>query len=323
MWRWLGRGLLALVLIAAAAALAFREEIGRLNAVLTLFDEDRITANFSAMDAAFLTAPVAAGGAPRPLPEAPRPLPERFVHGGGEEGVEAFLSRSATTSLLVLKDGAVAHESYRLGTGPEDLRMSWSVTKSFVASLIGIALAEGDLPGLDAPAEALAPELAGSAYEGVRLRDILNMASGVEFNEDYLDFWSDINQMGRVLALGASMDAFAAGQDRRLAPPGEAFRYVSIDTHVLAMILRRATGRSLAEALSEKIWIPMGAEADARMITDGHGAAFALGGLNARTRDFARFGLLIAEGGGGVVPADWIAEATSPTAPPPADASRV
>jgi CubicO group peptidase (beta-lactamase class C family) len=130
--------------------------------------------------------------------------------------------------------------------------------------------------------------------------------------------------MSRTLALGASMDDFALDPDRpRARDPGQAFDYVSIDTHVLALILRRATGRDLPAYLSEKLWIPMGAEADAKFITDGHGAAFALGGLNARARDFARFALLIAEGGARdgvqIVPRDWIAEATAPSAPPPAD----
>ena len=319
--KWTGRVLLVLAVVIGAGAAWKWPEITRLRHVLSLFEEDRIVSNFSNMEALFLTAPVPAGGAPRPLPADPRPLPETFTHGGGEDRIEDWIERTKTTSLLVLKDGRVAHERYRLGTGPEDLRMSWSVAKSVVSSLVGIAWGEGLIDDLDAPVSRWVPELAQSAYAGASLRDVLNMASGVEFDEDYADFNSDINQMGRVLALGASMDAFAAGQERIAGPPGEAFRYVSVDTHVVSMVLRAATGRTLTEYLSEKLWGPMGAEADARFVTDGLGAAFALGGLNARTRDYARFGLLVAEGGARdgvpIIPRDWLAQATRRSAPPP------
>lgn len=262
----------------------------------------------------------------RELPSAPRPLPETFSHGGGKETVESYLERSSTTALLVLKDGALTHESYRLGTGPDDLRISWSMAKSMLSALVGIAVAEGAIESIDDPADRYAPALAEGAYAGVSLRDLLHMSSGVAFDEDYGDFFSDINRMGRVLALGGSMDAFAAGQDDIVALPGENFRYVSIDTHALAMALRGATGRSLPDYLSEKIWGPMGAEADARFITDGEGAAFALGGMNARARDYARFGLLVAEGGAWngtqIIPAGWIDESLAQSAPPPAPGSR-
>ena len=321
--KWLLWAILLIAVALGALALFKRDEAARLLAVNTLFKEDRIVENFSNMDRLFWTVPVKAGGEARPLPEAPRPLPETFTHGGGEERIADWIERTATTSLLVLKDGAIAHEQYRLGTGAEDLRISWSMAKSFLSALIGIARGEGLIEDLDAPVSQYVPELADSAYAKATVRNVLKMASGVAFDEDYADFWSDINKMGRVLALGGSMDEFAIGQDRTAGPPGEAFRYVSIDTHVLAMVLRAATGRSAPDYLSEKLWGPMGAEADAKFITDGEGAAFALGGLNARTRDYARFGLLVAQGGARegrqLIPADWLAMSTVQSAPPPAD----
>ncbi len=326
-WKHLGLAALAGVVLVAGIAAWKRDELVRLNRVNTLFTPARIVENFSHMDALFWTVPVPRGDGPvRALPEAPRPLPETFVHGGGEESVESYLDRSATTSLTVLKNGAITHESYRLGASPDELRISWSMAKSMLSTLIGIAVSEGDIASIDDPADRYAPALADGAYKGVSIRDLLHMASGVEFDEDYGDFFSDINEMGRVLALGGSMDAFAAGQDDIVARPGENFRYVSIDTHALAMTLRGATGRSLPGYLSEKLWGPMGAEADARFITDGEGAAFALGGMNARTRDYARFGLLVSEGGvwngRQIIPADWIAESLAQSAPPPAPGSR-
>lgn len=312
---WIGRGFVAAVAIAVALGVWKRDDLVRLHAVNTLFAEDRIVGNFSAMDRAFWTVEIPAPPTARPLPEALRPLPETFDFDGRRIATEDWLARGAVTSLLVLKDGAVTHESHRLGTGPEDLRIGWSMTKSVVAALFGPALASGAVASLDDPVTAHVPALAGSAYDGARVRDVLHMASGVEFDEDYGDFRSDINRMGRTLALGFSMDAFAAGQDRRLRGPGEAFQYVSIDTHVLAMVLREATGRAFEDLVAEQVWAPMGAEAPARLITDAHGAPFALGGLNARTRDWARFGLWIAEAAA-ADPEGWAARMLTASAPP-------
>jgi CubicO group peptidase (beta-lactamase class C family) len=145
------------------------------------------------------------------------------------------------------------------------------------------------------------------------------MSSGVQFNEDYFDFWSDINKMGRVLALGQSMDGFAAGITATQSTPGERWQYVSIDTHVLSMVIRGATGRSIPDLMSEKIIQPLGLEADPYYLTDGYGVAFVLGGLNLRTRDYARFGQMILQNGEWdgqqIVPADWIAASTIRSAP--------
>ncbi|MEM8753651.1 MAG: serine hydrolase, partial [Pseudomonadota bacterium] len=135
------------------------------------------------------------------------------------------------------------------------------------------------------------------------------------------DYDSDINRMGRELALGGSLDAFSADLTETAGAPGEAWRYVSIDTHALGMALRGATGTSVAAFMADRLWSRIGAEADAYYVTDGEGAAFVLGGLNMRTRDFARFGLLVMEGGvwsgERILPADWLAESTSNVAPPP------
>jgi len=312
--KWFGRILLALVLAAAVVGLWKREEIARLWAVNTLFSADRIVANFSGMERAFLTAPVPRGDGPvSGLPRGP----EMMLPQGAHDWIEA----RNITSLLVLHEGRVVHESYRLGTTAQDRRISWSVAKSFLAALVGISLDRGEIDSLDDPVTAYAPRLSGSAYDGVTLRQLLQMTSGVAFDEDYLDYHSDINRMGRVLALGGSMDGFAAGLSARAAPPGARWKYVSIDTHALAMALRGATGRALPGLLSERIIAPLGFEAAPYYITDGDGVAFALGGLNLMTRDYARFGLMVAQmgryNGRQVVPADWIAASAVPSAPTP------
>ena len=281
-------------------------------AVNSLFSEEKIVNNFSHMDQAFLTVEVPRGNGPTsPLPYGPdKALPE---------GADAWTEERSLTSLLVLKDGQIVHESYYKGTGAEDRRISWSVAKSYLSALVGVLLAEGAIDSIDDPVTKYAPRLAGGAYDGATLRQVLNMASGVTFDEDYLDFNSDINRMGRVLALGGRMDDFAAGLTETFAPPGETWQYVSIDTHVVGMVVRGATNRTVADLLSEKIIQPLGLEYAPYYVSDGVGTAFVLGGLNITTRDYARFGQMFAERGTWqgrqVVPADWVDASTRASAP--------
>jgi CubicO group peptidase (beta-lactamase class C family) len=304
-----GLGVLALVL----AALAFwkRDDITRLLAVNSLFEAENIVSNFSHMDELFFHRPLSRGTGPvSPLPEGAQVTLTAEA--------EQWIKDRSVTGLVILKDGQLVHESYYLGTGAEDLRISWSVAKSFLSVLFGIVEAEGAIASLDDPVTKYAPALAGSAYDGASVHDVLTMSSGVAFNEDYLDFYSDINKMGRVLALGGSMDAFAAGLAVREAEPGSQFHYVSIDTHVLGMVIRGATGRDIPELMEEKLLGPLGLEADPIMLTDGEGVSFVLGGLNLRTRDYARLGQMVLQGGAWqgrqIVPAAWIAASTAPQA---------
>jgi CubicO group peptidase (beta-lactamase class C family) len=309
---WAFRVLAILVVLLAAAALWKRDDITRLLAVNSLFAEDRIVANFSAMDDLFFHTTLPRGdAAPSPLPPGPPwDLPP---------DVAEWITDRSVTALVILKDGALVHESYHLGTGADDRRISWSVAKSFLSALAGILVAEGAIPSLDVPVTEAAPALAGSAYDGATLRHVLQMSSGVRFNEDYLDFNSDINRMGRVLALGGSMDGFAAGLTERDAAPGDRWHYVSIDTHVVGMVLAGLTGRSVADLITDHIVAPMGFEADPIYLTDGYGVPFVLGGLNLTTRDYARFGQMLAQGGQWqgrqIVPEDWITASTTPSAP--------
>jgi CubicO group peptidase (beta-lactamase class C family) len=168
------------------------------------------------------------------------------------------------------------------------------------------------------------PALEGGAYAGATIRNVLQMSSGVVFDEDYLDQSSDINRMGRVLALGGSMDEFAAALTETFAPAGEMWTYVSIDTHILSMVVRGATKRPIAELMSEKIIAPMGLERAPYYLTDGFGTAFVLGGLNLTTRDYARMGQMFLQrgqyNGRQIVPADWVDASTAASAPTAAGA---
>ncbi len=304
--------LLVAALGLSAAALAYHDRIARLVAVKTLFEPDNSVFNFSNMDVAFLTREVpGGGGAPKSLPFAPaRDLPP---------GAARWIEDRAATGIVDLKDGQITYENYYLGTTAEDRRISCSVAKSFLSALMGIALAGGHIASLDDPVTQNAPELAGSAYRGATIRNVLNKASGVRFDEDYPDYDSDINRMGRVLALGRSMDNFAAGLSARDDTPGAAWQYVSIDTDVIGMVIRGATGRDISDLMSEKLIRPLQLKEATYYVTDGHGVAFALGVLNLRTRDFARLGQVFLQGGAWlgqqVVPADWVLAPTTPSAP--------
>ncbi|MCV2878800.1 beta-lactamase family protein [Sedimentimonas flavescens] len=315
MRRFLRTGLRVFVVVAAlAAALAVwkREEIARLMAVNSLFEAERIVQNFSHMDRLFHYRVLDRGDGPVSAlaPGAPEALPPD----AGD-----WIERRWVTALVVLRDGRMVHESYHRGTAPEDLRISWSMAKSVLSALFGTLQADGTIPDLDRQVVDYAPSLKGSAYDGATIRDVLTMSSGVAFNEDYLDFNSDINRMGRVLALGGSMNEFAASLAVRAAAPGARMHYVSIDTHVLGMVIAGATGRDPADLMAERIIRSMGLEAAPEMLTDGEGTAFVLGGLNLRTRDYARIGqMFLQEGfwnGRQIVPADWVRASTTHQAP--------
>jgi CubicO group peptidase (beta-lactamase class C family) len=310
--KWLGRILLALLLAAVVVGLWKRDEITRLMAVNSLFSEDKIVFNFSHMDQAFLSTPVSRGDGPTAeLAYGPEfALPQ---------DVDDWITERDVTALVVLKDGQIAYENYFKGTEPDDLRISWSVAKSYLSALVGILLEEGAIASLDDQVTQYAPALTGTAYDGATIRNVLNMASGVVFDEDYLDKNSDINRMGRVIALGGELDEFTASLDDRFAEPGTQWQYVSIDTHVIGMVVRGATGQSVADLLSEKIIVPMGLELEPYYLTDGAGVAFVLGGLNLTTRDYARMGQMFLQdgryNGKQIVPADWVDASTRATAP--------
>lgn len=310
-WRWVLRTLLAAALLVTIGGVFFRTEVSRLHSVLTLFDEDRVVSNFSSMGDIFPAVALPRGTGPvSALPKGPA-----MVLG---PDIRNWLKERSVTSLILLHEGAIVFEEYFLETGPDDPRISWSIAKSWLSVLFGIVQAEGDIGSLDDPVIRYAPELGGTAYEGVSIRDVLTMSSGVAFNEDYSDFWSDGNRMGRLLAIGGSMDAFTASFSERDRNPGEEWKYVSLDTHVLGMVIRGATGRSLADLMQEKLVAPLGLQADGFFLTDTYGTAFALGGLNFTSRDYARFAaMVLADGswnGRQVVPAEWLAQATRPQA---------
>lgn len=310
-------GLLVLLFIGFAV---YHKEIRQLYHVLHLFDDDRIVHNFSNMDAIFPVVELRRGGEIRELKAHPQKLPETFIFNGTDRSLIGWIKETSTTALVVIKDESILFEEYFLGTTETDRRVSWSVAKSFLSALFGIVVEKGYIPDLNVPASNYVPMLMGSGYEGITIKNLLNMSSGVYFNEDYMDFNSDINRFGRAIALGQPFDVFAASlENDPIVEQGTYLHYVSIDTHVLGMVIRAATGKSIQEWVEEKIWSYVGFEDDAYYIADGVGEPMVLGGLNLRTRDYARFGMLMRDGGyfngRQIVPESWVKESITPDAP--------
>lgn len=241
-------------------------------------------------------------------------LPESFTYDGTSFNTLDFLDSSYTQGFLVIQDDTIIYENYWRGQKEDTRHISWSMAKSVISALLGIAQEEGYMGSVAKTVDEYLPELKGSGYEGVRVKDVLQMSSGVRFNEDYGDPKSDINRWFKAFALGSSQDAFAKTMVNE-RPPGTYNHYVSINTHVLGMILVRTTGKSIAEYLKEKLWDPLGAEYDAYWLKDEKDMEMALGGLNATLRDYAKLGqLFLHEGnwqGEQIVPASWVKESTT------------
>lgn len=299
----------ALLIVLGLAYLIKGKEIRRLLAVNSLFAEENIVHNFSHMPELFFHEALDRGTGPvTAFEENPQELPE----------LSSWVDERSLTAIVVLKDGELVHEDYFQETGEDDRRISWSVAKSYLSALTGILLDEGAIESIDDRVTKYVPTLLGGAYDQATIKDVLQMSSGVEFNEDYLNPKSDINRMGRALALGQSMDRFAENLRNRREAPGQHWQYVSIDTHVVGMVIEGATEQRVADLMSEKIIQPLGVEVDPIYITDKEGTAFVLGGLNMPTRDYARFGQMFLQdgeyNGTQIVPAQWVHTSTRPSA---------
>ena len=193
-----------------------------------------------------------------------------------------------------------------------------SVGKSFVSALIGIAIEEGLIGSIDEPITDYVPELFGSAYDNVRIKDVLQMSSGARWNEDYSDPESDIMRYAVTFGSGGSLDEFTASLERE-REPGTYNYYNSTDTQALGMLLRRATNRTLSDYAQEKLWQPLGMQDTAYWIIDNHGMELAAGGLQVTARDYAKLGqLFLNKGnwqGAQVVPEQWVIDSVTPDAP--------
>lgn len=327
--RFLTAALVATGIVTITAPALAKEETSRwltptmINARAHMFSPALNVLTFQHMDQIFATRTVKAGNNVWVLPEKPVSLDDGYTLDGETVSLAAYLEATSTNALVVVKDGAIVHESYRNGSDANTRFMTFSVAKSYVSTLIGLALDDGFIKSLDDKVTDYLPEMAGSGYDGPTIRNLLHMRSGVEWQEIY-QFGSD-TQLTQVH--DNSLVAYKyrwcdyAANDSVASPnkPGEVFNYATLDTSVLGCVLERAVGKTGAEYMSEKLWKPAGMENDAYWVMDGPedvGREFFGAGLNATARDHARFGLMFLNKGQAngkqIVPADWVDEATIP-----------
>ena len=270
----------------------------------------------------FPTRLVRCGTNPSALPPSPQRLSSVQLEAGGRAfDLNDYLALNRVSGLLVLKAGQVALEFYGLGNSAATRWTSMSMAKSISTTLVGAAIHDGHIRSIEDLVTRYVGELKGSAYDGVSLRQLLTMTSGVAWNETYTDPASDRRQM-----LGAQLAQQGGAILRQMAglprahPPGERFNYSTGETHVVGAVLRSAVGTPVATYLSQRIWQPCGMEADATWWLEApDGLEVAGSGLSARLRDFARFGLFMLSGGVADgqqnLPEHWCKTATSDQLP--------
>ncbi|WP_107037244.1 serine hydrolase domain-containing protein [Brumimicrobium mesophilum] len=240
-------------------------------------------------------------------------LPDSFSSSSINFNTHKFIDSSYSQGLVLIQNDTIQYENYWRSQAEEVKHISWSMSKSYVSALFGIAIEEGHIKSVEQTVDEYLPAMKGSGYDGVKIKDVLQMSTGVGFDETYSDPNADINRYWDGFGNGKSQDEFAATLKNEITP-GTYNHYVSINTHVLGMIIVKATGKSLTEYLEEKIWKPIGAEFDAYWIADGEGMEMALGGLNATLRDYAKLGRLYLNNGNWngkqIIPQSWVEAST-------------
>ena len=301
--------LLGIFIVAILAALIFGPKAIRVYNFIHLFDEDKIAYNFININKIFPITSITKSSSPHIFNKQEFVLPEFYELDGKTYNLAESLDYFKSDGLIVLHNGDLLYENYWQGNSKDQPHISWSMAKSFLSALIGIAYHDGLIENLNDPITKYLKDFIGTGYENVPIKDILQMSSGVVFNEDYGDPNSDINKFARAVAEGKSMRDFAKTLKNGKVP-GTFNHYVSIDTQMLGMLLEEVTGKPLAETLQEKIWTKIGMENNAYYMVDDTGMEWALGGLNATLRDYAKFGLLYLNRGNWkgqqIVPQDWV-----------------
>lgn len=295
------------------------EPIGNVRQVYdgALFPDEQVS-TFRNIHRLFPTRIVAAGNEPYPLPVAEASLKNfQFKSRGRSWDLYDYLSLNRVGAVLVVSANEVVFERYFFGNSSESKWMSMSVVKSMVATLVGAAIHDGYIESIDDPLTRYLPQFAGSAYDGVTVRHLLQMASGVAWNETYTDPASDRRAMLEAQISqqpGAILDLM--GSLSRAAEPGSHWNYSTGETQVVGALVAAATDMPVADYLSQTIWQPFGMESDARWWLDSpDGLEIGGSGLSATLRDYARFGLYMLNEGRindkETLPRGWVAEATS------------
>ncbi len=230
--------------------------------------------------------------------------------------VDTYMREQRTAGLVIIQDGKVRLEKYGLDFDAKGRWTSFSVAKSFTSSLVGAAIKDGFIKSIDDKVSDYIPDLKGSVYDDVSIKQLLTMTSGVRWNEDYEDKNSDVARFNEHRA-EPGVDATVSYMRKleREAPPGSKWVYKTGETNLIGVLVSSATHKKLSDYLSEKIWAPFGMEQHASWLLGSTGHEISGCCIQASTRDFARFGLFMLGGaivhGKAVLPDDWIAAATT------------
>ena len=217
-------------------------------------------------------------------------LAEGFSFEGAHYSSEAFLEDTKTLAMLVVKDDAIKYENYFSGGDEATLFSSNSMGKSFVSALMGIAVSEGYVGSIEDPVGRYIPEFKGTELENIPIRACLQMASGIDFDED-----KDMSSFSMQTLMGTPAMKVIAKYGMQAAPYTYR-KYLSINTEILGQVIVNATGRSLADYMEEKLWKRIDTAHDAYW-TLSNGTELAMGGLSVSLRDYARFARLYLKGG--------------------------
>jgi CubicO group peptidase (beta-lactamase class C family) len=272
---------------------------------------------YRSIEKIFPTRTAARGTTVSVLPHDAKSFDVSYTSGGRTLDTAGYMKATDVSGLIVIQHGHILLERYGLGRTEKDRWTSFSVGKSVTSTLIGAAIMDGYIKGLDSQIVDYLPELKGTAYDGVTIGDLITMRSGVKWNEDYSDPNSDIGRFSKGLKRADGVDPIEAYMAKlpRAHKPGTVFHYDTGETNLAGLIVARATKKHLADYLSEKIWSKIGTEQDAVWMIDQGGNE--LGGccISMTLRDYARFGLFFLHGGvvdgKQILPADWVKAASS------------
>ena len=311
--------LIVILAILVLAIVLYSPNIYKLYKLATLYNEKSIAKNFISINKIFDTSnPISASEKPFVFEKEDFELPDSYEFEGEQLNLLEGLDHFHTDGLIILHDGKMLFEKYWNGNTKDSKHIAFSVSKSYLSALFGIAIEEGLIKSIDDNVSIYLDDFEGTGYEDVKIKNLLQMSSGIEFNEDYADPNSDINRFARATAKGSSFRDFAKTL-KNGKKQGTYNHYVSLDTQVLGMILESVTDMPLREYLYKRIWSKIGTESDAYYIADKTGTDMALGGLNATLRDFSKFGqLYLNEGswdGEQIVPKSWVVKSHTPDAP--------